>query len=202
MTTYIKKGVGVVEYDFILDPESYKVGTSFEDYQNNAWVILSEEHKAFRQVNPGCSPKEMFNLEMNPVHQPTEEELLNRAKSNKIHQIDRYDTSKEVNSFYLNGDQVWLDKSMRVGLMNSIQIEKAAGRLESTLWFNNKCYNVPIDTVIQMLYALELYAKDCYNKTAEHRVNVQALTAIGDVEMYDYTAGYPDKLMFNTSNNG
>ena len=41
---------------------------------------------------------------MNPVHQPTEEELLNRAKSNKIHQIDRYDTSKEVNSFYLNGD--------------------------------------------------------------------------------------------------
>ena len=33
--------------------------------------------------------------------------------------------------------QVWLDKSTRVGLINSLTIEKNAGKEISTLWFGN-----------------------------------------------------------------
>ena len=33
--------------------------------------------------------------------------------------------------------QIWLDKSTRVGLMNSLTIEKNAGKETSTLWFGN-----------------------------------------------------------------
>lgn len=121
---------------------------------------------------------------------------LEKAKRNKLKEIDNYDTSAEVNSFFLNGLQVWLNKDTRVGLMNSLTIEKNAGKEDSTLWFNNICVVVKCDAAMQMLSALELYALDCYNKTAEHKVAVGALESLEAVEEYDYTTGYPTKLTF------
>ena len=121
---------------------------------------------------------------------------LDQAKKEIIRKIDEYDTSVNVNSFKLNGVDVWLSKDTRVGLMNSISIEKAAGKEQSVLWFNNICVTVNCDSAIQMLSALELYALDCYNKTAEHKVNVQSLSSIEEVHNYDYTQGYPNKLEF------
>ena len=121
---------------------------------------------------------------------------LDQAKKEIIRKIDEYDTSVNVNSFKLNGVDVWLSKDTRVGLMNSISIEKAAGKEQSVLWFNNICVTVNCDSAIQMLSALELYAINCYNKTAEHKVNVQNLSSIEEVYNYDYTQGYPSKLEF------
>lgn len=121
---------------------------------------------------------------------------LEKAKETIIDKIDQYDTSSNVNSFSLNGIQVWLDKDTRVGLMNSITIEKNSGKTESTLWFNGICITINCDAAIQMLSSLELYALACYNKTAEHKVAINQLTNIKEVELYDYTAGYPDKLSF------
>ena len=80
--------------------------------------------------------------------------------------------------------------------MNSLNIEKAAGKETSTLWFGNIKLDINTDTAIQMLSALELYALECYNKTAEHKVKVEELNSIEDVIKYDYTEGYPTKLNF------
>jgi len=80
--------------------------------------------------------------------------------------------------------------------MNSLTIEKAAGKTDSTLWFNSISITVNCDAAIQMLSSLELYALTCYNKTAEHKVAVEALTTPSEVKNYDYTAGYPEKLTF------
>ena len=121
---------------------------------------------------------------------------LDQAKKEVIRKIDEYDTSVNVNSFKLNGVDVWLSKDTRVGLMNSISIEKAAGKEQSVLWFNSICVTVNCDSAIQMLSALELYALDCYNKTSEHKINVQNLSSIEEVHNYDYTQGYPNKLEF------
>ena len=121
---------------------------------------------------------------------------LDQAKKEVIRKIDEYDTSVSVNSFKLNGVDVWLSKDTRVGLMNSISIEKAAGKEQSVLWFNSICVTINCDSAIQMLSALELYALDCYNTTAEHKVNVQNLSSIEEVHNYDYTQGYPSKLEF------
>lgn len=113
-----------------------------------------------------------------------------------MNEIDAYDASDEVNSFFLNGIKVWLNKDTRVGLMNSLTIEKNSGKEESTLWFNNICITINCDAAIQMLSALELYALSCYNVTAQHRVAVQNLTTLEEAMDYDYTAGYPEKLSF------
>lgn len=132
-----------------------------------------------------------WDLRTEPV--PT----LEDKKRDKIRDVEHHDTSAEVNSFMLNGNAVWLSKADRVGLMNSIGIEKASGREVSTLWFGGVKLEINCDTAIQLLSALELYALECYNVTASHKANIQALTTQEDVESYDYTIGYPDKLEIN-----
>ena len=126
-----------------------------------------------------------------------EKDPLEEAKKKVLRKIDEYDTSDAVNSFILSGVDVWLDKSTRVGLQNSISIEKEAGRSETTLWFNGNKIIVGCTLALQMLSILELYALNCYNKTAEHRNNVQKLTTVEEVLSYDYTIGYPEKPEFN-----
>lgn len=123
-----------------------------------------------------------------------EKSELEKIKEKKLREINEYDTSDSVNSFLLNGDKVWLNKDTRVGLMNSLTIERAAGKEISTLWFGTIKFDINIDAAIQMLSALELYALKCYNKTAEHKQNVENLTDVENVKSYDYTIGYPDKL--------
>lgn len=137
---------------------------------------------------------ELVEIDFGIIPKPTE---LETEKKKAIKTIDDYDVSADVNSFFLNGLQVWLDKATRVGLMNSLNIEKTAGKETSTLWFGNIKLNVNTEAAIQMLSSLELYALDCYNKTAEHKVNIENMTSVEDIKNYDFTEGYPDKLNFN-----
>lgn len=137
-------------------------------------------------------------------HEPTEEDRKDivarwtaKQKQHKINDIIKYDSSPEVNGFYLNDELVWLSKDMRVGLVNSTTIEKNAGIQETTLWFEGHSLVIGVDTVLEMLAALEIYAKQCYNRTQEHIAEVNDLEDVKDVDDYDYTVGYPEKLHFN-----
>ena len=121
---------------------------------------------------------------------------LGVIKEEVIEQITEYDQSEDVNSFTLQGKQMWLPKETRVGLVNSITIEKNAGKKTTVLWFGGEKYELPVDTALQMLSALELYALECYNVTAAHKAAVNALEGVEDVVAYDYTQGYPEKLNF------
>lgn len=124
------------------------------------------------------------------------EEPLPHLKSLLLHNITTYDTSLAVNSFTLGGKEMWLPKETRVGLVNSISIEKAAGKETTVLWFGGEKYELPVDTALQMLSALELYALECYNVTAAHKAAVSALASVEDIVAYDYTENYPEKLNF------
>ena len=118
------------------------------------------------------------------------------AKEEVLEQIDQYDTSAAVNSFTLQGKEMWLPKETRVGLMNSLNIEKNAGKTTTVLWFGSESYALGIATALQMLSALELYALDCYNVTAAHKADVEALKTVEEIVAYDYEEGYPEKLNF------
>ena len=114
-----------------------------------------------------------------------------------IQEISDYDVSEDVNSFVMNGAPVWLDKDTRVGLMNSTSISKAVGHENTTLWLGTFCFEINCDTCIQLLGALELYALQCFNKTAEHKKNILDLQTVEEVVKYDYKTGYPEKLSLN-----
>ena len=108
--------------------------------------------------------------------------------------IEKYDASSSVNSFLLNGMEVWLDKATRVGLMNSTTIAKSMGQEKTTLWLGSYQLEVDCDKAIQLLSALEMYALECFNVTAAHKKAVSELDNIEGVLTYDYKSGYPDKL--------
>ena len=105
-----------------------------------------------------------------------------------------YDNSAEVNSFYLNGKRVWLDKATRVGLFNILNIEKASNTETTTLWFSNNSIEIQVDKAIALLTTVEKYAKQCYDNTQKHYVEINQLESIEDCLQYDITAGYPDIL--------
>ena len=128
--------------------------------------------------------------------EPTEEELLSRAKRNKVREIEAYDTSSEVNCFYMQGQPMWLDKSTRAGLMLRFQAEQSMGKTETTLWYGSVMYTLLIDSAMAMLMALEVYASQCYDNTQRHLAEVNALETIEAIESYDYRVGYPEKLEF------
>ena len=96
-----------------------------------------------------------------------------------------FDKSKDVNIFILDGKNMWLDKSTRVGLFNSISIEKQAGKSDTVLWYDAIKYIIPIPDALAMLNALELYALNCYNVTQEHIAAVRSLQSIEEIENYD-----------------
>lgn len=124
----------------------------------------------------------------------TEDEVISELKELKIDEITKYDTSSNVNVFSLNGVDVWLDRDTRVSLMNSTTIAKNMGQENTILWLGTVKITVKCDQAIQLLSALEMYALSCFNKTAEHKKNVEALSTINEIVSYDYTVGYPEKL--------
>lgn len=123
---------------------------------------------------------------------------LATAKTRKIAEIDAYDTSDAVNSFLVDGTNMWLDKATRVGLMNSTTIAKNSGLGKVTLWFGDTQLILTCDKAISLLSAIEMYAVQCFDTTAAHKKEVGELTTIEEVEKYDITAGYPEKLEITT----
>ena len=124
----------------------------------------------------------------------TEDEVIAELKKLKIDEITKYDTSSNVNTFSLNGVDVWLDRDTRVSLMNSTTIAKNMGQENTSLWLGTVKITVKCNQAIKLLSALEMYALSCFNKTAEHKKNVEALSTINEIVSYDYTVGYPEKL--------
>lgn len=182
----------VINLDFELD-DNYEVGTTYEDYLDGKWVKLNADQEEFYNTHPSASIREIFDCELTPPYELSLDDLKNM----KVSEIITYDGSDAVNSFTLGGKQMWLDKDTRVGLVNSIGIEQAAGKETTVLWYDAVKYVIPIPLALQMLAALELYALASYNATQEHIAAVRLLTSQEEVEAYDYTSGYPEKLVFN-----
>ena len=124
----------------------------------------------------------------------TDDERLAFAQEMVTRAITAHDTSSSVNGFILNGTTVWLDKDTRMGLMNSTTIARNMGQDTTTVWFDGTSLTIPCDTAIEMLSALEMYALQCFNTTAQHKANIAAMTTVDDVVSYDFTSGYPEKI--------
>lgn len=127
---------------------------------------------------------------------PTEKQKLAQTKAQKKSEIRAHDSSSAVNEFFIGELPVWLDKATRAGLMLRFQAEIASGKETTTLWYGSAQFSLPLSMAMQMLYGLELYASACYDNTQAHLAAVDGLTTIEEVEAYDFTTAYPEKLRF------
>ena len=110
--------------------------------------------------------------------EPTEEELFNKSKKFKMDEVIRYDSSREVNEFYIQGMPVWLDKATRGGLKLRFEAEIASGKTDTILWYEGNQFPLTLENALMMLNAIELYASACYDNTQKHIAAVKAITVI------------------------
>lgn len=134
--------------------------------------------------------------------EPTEEELLQQAKNKKIQEILEYDSSSSVNECFIqmgeNTLPYWANKTERNDLKDALKDCIALGRTQYRLDLRDMKISVSVscEDLMAMLSALEVYAIDCYNNTTDHIYAIEEMNSISEIELYDYTIGYPEKLRF------
>lgn len=123
-----------------------------------------------------------------------EEKDLFWAKSKKLEEINEYDKSAEVNTFFLNEQPRWLEYEERSKIYDGNERLRSEGRVNTTLWIGTERFDSTIEAAQKLISQLEVYAKDCFNVTATHKRTVSALTSIDAIQSYDYKTGYPEML--------
>lgn len=152
-------------------------------------------------ANNKANPKESDNGKLtrfiikNFTHKPNVYEL----KQMLLDIQKEYDKENEVNSFIYDSRQYWFDKATRVGLINSLNIQKDAGLTETTIWLGTTECKTTIEYALTFLKNLELYAIACNNVTNRHIAEIYKLDTIEDILNFDITADYPDQLVFENN---
>ena len=196
MYVYIKLSIAkrYVSFEQPLSEEEYNnIGSTWDDYLADKWVPLSDEQVAYHEAHPEDNVKEVWDMAPTPPTPRT----IEQAKAEKLMMINDYDSSEAVNSFTIGNLTMWLNVEEREQIATQISANEAVGRTEMTRWFNCMEFTFTLTQWKQMLVALEVYAGDALNVTESHKAAVNALTTIEEVDIYDYTTGYPDKLSFN-----
>lgn len=161
-------------------------------------IYITEDNKdaweSFSEILINTIIEFINNVKYQPVHKSTPS--IDIIKINKINEIDTYDQSSIVNGFYYGEQELWVDKATRVGLVNAANAAIALGNETMTFGIQGISVTLPCEQALQMLYALEMYALECYNVTLNHKNTVDNLVTIEDINNYDYTTGYPEKLRF------
>lgn len=122
---------------------------------------------------------------------------LSKAKESKIKEIKNYDSSQNVNEFFLNEISLWVDKETRIGLKFRFEVEISAEKIDTVIWYNGVQFNLRLEDAMDILYRVEKYASECYDNTQRHISTVNMLKTVEEVNEYDYKIGYPEKLYFN-----
>ena len=195
--TYIKLDIKgrYVTFSTKFNEELYNnIGETYEDYLNNKWVLLSDEQVAFHEEHPSATVEEVWNMELKPVVERT----LADAKREMLMNIENYDNGENVNDFTIN-DMIhaWFTPAERGNYANSINAAKLLGKETLIFAVGENVLQVKTEDAEKMLAAIQLYADECYMVTKQHQMEIESLSTIEDVDNFDYTKGYPEKLNFN-----
>lgn len=107
--------------------------------------------------------------------------------------IVHHDKSSNVNSFIFKDKQLWLDKNTRLGLQQLVNSSED----KVSLVLEDEILEIPVDVANKFLKDLEVYAGKCYLNTQKHLINIKSLETLEDIINYDYTSGYPEKIVLN-----
>ena len=134
---------------------------------------------------------------------PTPTELLERAKANKIAELEAYDDSNAVNSFDIVVDgktiSAWIEPDKRSNYRGSLEDCELLEVTNIEVPIAGMLIPMTVADARVKLAQVQLYADRCTIVTEGHKYAINALTSIEEVEAYDFTTGYPEKLVFDMS---
>lgn len=206
--TYIKydNAKTYVTFEEQFDEAYYNnIGTTWDDYTKNKWVLLSDEQVAFHEAHPELP---VWNVWSMTVPTPTER-TLERAKNEMYRTIDTYDNSNNVNGFIVKfasdseeavdgyiSVNTWFTPIERSNHRSSIDSAKLLNVENVSLYIAGRQVTLPTASAEIMLAQIQLYADQCFMVTEQHKADVSELQTIADVDAYAYNAGYPEMLTF------
>jgi hypothetical protein len=122
------------------------------------------------------------------------------AKAEKIAQIEAYDSSDVVNGFDIviddNTITTWITPDQRSNYKNSLDSAELLGLEEVHPVFDGVQLTLETAMAKMALAQIQIYADRCFIVTETHKTNVEALESIEDVDAYDNTTDYPERLTF------
>ena len=197
MFTYIKHDIKgfYVTFEEELNSELYdNLGSTWEDFIANKWVLLSNDQVEFRKSNPSAKIHEVWTMQLDPVHVRNIED----AKNEMIGKIEQYDHSGDVNGFTINNAiEAWFTPSERSNYRSSIDAAKLLGLDSLSFYVGDVMLDITPTVAEGLLAQIQLYADQCFIVTKQHKAAVEALQTIEEVDNYDYTSGYPSKMNFD-----
>lgn len=207
--TYIQKQIRFWNAEAAL-PNSYKTGTTIEDYDNGAFLLLSSEQVAFHEAHPEASPIECWNMEIpsSPEPEPVPEpDALVIARQEKLREIA--DQDEFSNKFFVSvtqggvevaNQELWIDKDLRNSLYSiTLPALQSDGETKTKLWTTGtppQSIEVPISWAMEKLPLLEIYAKRTYDRRASNEAAAYAATTVEEIQAIDVKADYPHFLTF------
>lgn len=203
MKTYLKRNYNgyYIAFEEELNPDYVGdgIGSTYQDFLDGKWVLLSDEQVAFHINHPSASVHEVISMQMNEVHV----DLVEQARYQKEMEIRDYDASDAVNGFTVNNVlSAWFTPEERSNYKNSIDSAKLLGVESLSLLVSGNVITLDVQTASLILASIQLYADACYMVTQQHLSNIQNLNSVEDIEGYDHTAGYPSKLNFDVTIGG
>lgn len=117
---------------------------------------------------------------------------LEDAKIEKIEELNAYDQSSEILSFSFNGIDMWVNPTERTNYLMTVEAAEANGMI--TVPFHGT--NISTIAAKNILNKVALYAMQVMAVTDNHKDVINSLETIEDVDNYDYTVGYPERLNF------
>lgn len=136
---------------------------------------------------------------------PSEEMILNDGweefedtaedlKKIKLQEIINYDKSEDVNKFFINNFSLWLSREERIVIKDRFQREKDAGKEKTRLLYKGLVLELTPDMGIHLINMVSAYADQCFDVTEAHKSTLNDLTTKEEIQSYDYTVGYPEKI--------
>lgn len=191
-------------------PDSYKVGTALEDYENGAYLLLSGEQVDFHESHPDASPLQVWNMEIPSTPEPEpvpEPDALEVARQQKLQEIADQDAFS--NKFFvsvLSGGmevgnvELWIDRDTRNSLLNNtLPALLSDGETKTKLWTTGmppQSIEVPIVWALEKLPLVEIYAKRTYDLRASNEAAAYAAMTVEEIAQIDAKANYPHFLTF------
>ncbi len=122
---------------------------------------------------------------------------LEQARNEKLKALLAYDNSIKVNGFYVGEQLTWIDRDTRNTYKASIEAAELLGESSIIVPILGMILNIPIDKGKIALAKIQRYADACAIVTATHKMAISQLMSEEEIMGYDFTLGYPEKLVFD-----
>lgn len=192
MYLYIKYSVQgfYIEIEEKLNEAEYdNIGTTWDDFMDDKFVLLSDEQVQFKNDNPKAKIHEVWSMELDPVHVRN----LEDAKREKLSELNRY-FYEHLDDFKYNGTDVWVYKNERVNKSNEAELARNNG--DTSYRISDNVIVSPSEA-LHLLDCMSLREMNCDKAVNEMKEKINALDDMESVDAVDVSVGFPSESNVN-----